>query len=230
VPVTPDSTNRNPPRILTIAFFAQNYSVWGVTGLLQTLSVYRLFGPIVTGSLSGSIGNINGLARNSGGSGATPDIELSSSFSSFGVFDQKLNTTNMYSSPTNNTFTFRNDDNVNTFGTTFGAGYTITSFYYNIFASSTVQWNQPPANTATTCSIFGYVYNELVGGNAYKNRQWMYLAFCPIDSTFSIQSSAANIDFINPQYPNFFTNGFDLRSVLTIAYSSQAGILRAYRR
>jgi hypothetical protein len=87
-------------------------------------------------------------------------MELSAdSFASFGSFWVALNTTNMYSNPTNNTFTNGNNDNVNTFGQTFGAGYTITSFYYNIFASSTLQWNQPPANTATTCSIFGYVYN-----------------------------------------------------------------------
>ena len=138
----------------------------------------------------------------------------------------------MYSSPTNNTFTYSNSDTSVTFGTNFGAGYTITSFYHNIFASSTLQWDQPPANTATTCSIFGYVYNELQspGSNAYKNGQWMYVGFCPIDSLFNLQSSAANIDFLNPQYPLYFTNGFDLRSVLTYAYSNAVGYLRAFRR
>jgi len=64
--VAPDITNRSPPKILTIAFFSQNYTVGGITGLLQTLSVYRLFGPVVTGSVTGSYGTINSLALNSG--------------------------------------------------------------------------------------------------------------------------------------------------------------------
>lgn len=137
----------------------------------------------------------------------------------------------MYSSPTNNTFTYSNSDSSVTFGTSFGAGYTISCFYHNIFASSTLQWDQPPANTATTCSLFGYVYNELQGSsNAYKSGLWMYVAFCPIDSLFSLQSSAANINFLNPQYPLYLTNGFNLRSILTYSYSNAVGYLRAYRR
>ena len=72
VPVTPDSNNRNPPRIITIVFFSQNYTVGTVSGLLQTLSVYRLFGAVTTGSVAGGIPTVNSLARNSGGSGATP--------------------------------------------------------------------------------------------------------------------------------------------------------------
>ena len=68
VPVTPDKTNRNPPKYLTIAFFSQNYTVGSstigqATNMLQTLSVYRLFGPVVTSAVSGSITAINGLAR-----------------------------------------------------------------------------------------------------------------------------------------------------------------------
>lgn len=57
----------------------------------------------------------------------------------------------------------------------------------------------------------------------------MYVAFCPIDSTFVLTSSAANINFINPQYPLVFTNNYPLRGIMTIAYSSQFGALRAYR-
>lgn len=72
VPVTPDSGNRNPPKYLTIAFFSQNYTVWGVTGLLKTVAVYRLFGPVVTASVTGALSSINGLAR-TGISGWTPD-------------------------------------------------------------------------------------------------------------------------------------------------------------
>jgi len=57
----------------------------------------------------------------------------------------------------------------------------------------------------------------------------MYVAFCPIDSSFNLQTSAANINFINPQYPLVFTNNFPLNSVMTLAYSGQNGALRAYR-
>lgn len=70
MPVTPDSSNRNPPKILTIVFFTQNYSIADATNLLQTQSVYRLYGPTVTGSLSGTINTINGLSRVTGG----PDL------------------------------------------------------------------------------------------------------------------------------------------------------------
>lgn len=80
-------------------------------------------------------------------------------FAKSGTFTVGLNTTNMYSNSVNNTFTYGNSDSSNTFGTKYGAGYTITSFYYNIFSSSTVSWNKVPSNTAATCSIFGYVYN-----------------------------------------------------------------------
>lgn len=159
VPVTPDATNRSPPKYLTIAFFAQNYTVWGVSNLLQTLAVYRLFGPVVTASVSGALSSINGLARNTA-PGYTPDIEMSATnFAVSNSFYQYLNTSNMYSNPTNNTFVFGNSDASASFGSTYGAGYTITCFYYNIFASSTVAWSSPPSNTATTCTLFGYVYN-----------------------------------------------------------------------
>lgn len=70
VPVTPDASNRSPPKYLTIAFFSQNYTVWGVSNLLQTVAVYRLFGPVVTGSVSGALSSINSLARSS----STPNI------------------------------------------------------------------------------------------------------------------------------------------------------------
>ena len=208
VPVTPDMANRNPPKYLTIAFFSQNYTVGTTSNLLNTLSVYRLYGPVVTASVSGALTSINGLAR----TGSTSiDMEMSSaSVASSGTFGVSLNVSNMYSNPTNNTFTYSNTASGQTFGTTFGAGYTITSFYYNIFASSTLQWATPPANTATTCSVFGYVYNELQspGSNAFRNGQWYYLTFCPIDATFNLNSASANIEFLNPQYPLYFTKGF----------------------
>jgi len=232
IPVAPDITNRNPPKILTVAFFAQNYTVGGVTGLLQTLSVYRLFGPVVTGSVGGAYGTINSLARNGG---STPNIELSATnFFTTSNFDFGLNTTNMYANPHNNTFTYGNGDTSTDalFGTMYGAGYTITSFYYNIFASSTLGWNQPPANTATTCTIFGYVYNEIqdTNYNAYKDKKWHYAAFCPIDSYLNLSSAVSNIDFLNPQYPTHFTYNYLLRSVLTYGFSDPRGVLKAYRR
>ena len=158
VPVTPDMTSRNPPKYLTIAFFSQNYTVGTTTNLLQTLSVYRLFGPIVTGSLSGSLSAVNGLARTSTNT-ITMEMDSTNSYAVSGSWNFRLNTSNMYSNPTNNTFTYGNSDSSNTFGSKFGAGYTITSFFYNIFASATLSWATPPANTATTCTLFGYVYN-----------------------------------------------------------------------
>lgn len=157
VPVTPSLTNRNPPKYITVAFFSQNYTVNTTSNLLQTLSVYRLFGPTVTGSITGALPSVNSLAR----TGSTfIDMEWSSwNVVSSGSFGVSLNTSNMYSNPTNNTFTYSNTDSSSSFGTYFGGGYTITSFYYNIFSSATLQWASPPANTATTCTKFGYVYN-----------------------------------------------------------------------
>lgn len=229
VPVTPDSTRRSPPKYMTLAFFKQNYTVGTASGLLYTLAVYRLFGPVVTASISGGLQAVNGLARRGSSS---PDIELSAnSWAEYGTFGVNLNTTNMYSSPTNNTFTYSNNDNANTFGSSFGAGYTITCFYYNIFASATLSWATTPPNTASTCTVFGYVYNELVSaGNLFKTGRWVYTAFCPIDGTFDRNQPTANIDFVNPQYPLVFTNGFPLYSVLAIGSSSEPGYFRGYRK
>ena len=46
VPVTPTSTT--PPKFLTIAFFVQNHSIAEATTLYRTVSVYRLFGAVIT--------------------------------------------------------------------------------------------------------------------------------------------------------------------------------------
>jgi hypothetical protein len=85
----------------------------------------------------------------------------SDSFANGIGFGPYLDIVNMYANPTNNTFKFSGgtSESSSNFGTSFGAGYTITSFYYNIFESSTLMWQIPPANTATTCTIFGYIYN-----------------------------------------------------------------------
>lgn len=72
VPVAPNTANHAnathhvPPKYLTIGFFATNYTVGNVTGLLRTLSVYRLFGAAVTNSLTGAIQTINSLSRSGG--------------------------------------------------------------------------------------------------------------------------------------------------------------------
>ena len=80
------------------------------------------------------------------------------------TFDYALNTTNIVDNPPNNTFNFGYDGS-DTYGTMFGAGVTLTSFYYNIFESSTIAFETPPENTAETCSLFGYIYNEQSPGN-----------------------------------------------------------------
>lgn len=49
--------------------------------------------------------------------------------------------------------------------------------------------------------------------------QWIYVAYCPIDSTFQLNIADANIKFINPQYPNVFTTNYLLRSVISYGVS-----------
>ncbi len=191
------------------------------------MNVFRVYGAAVNSAVSnGGILTINGLARVSNG----PTSEFSSVFQDYGTLSYTLNTTNINLSPPNNTFPAGYSESLS-FGTNFGGGLTITSLYYNIFASSTLAFELPPANTATTCTIFGYVYNEIenVVLNVFKNKQWFYLTFCPIDSALSLSSSNANVKFLNPQYPNVFTNGFSLGSILSYGISNQIGNLRAFK-
>jgi hypothetical protein len=67
------------------------------------------------------------------------------------------------------------------------------------------------------------------GSNAIRNKQSIYTVFCPIDSAMTLNSNDGNIFFKNPQYPNVFTNGFPLRSILTYAFSSKSGELYDYK-
>jgi hypothetical protein len=67
------------------------------------------------------------------------------------------------------------------------------------------------------------------GLNIQRDGQWNYIVFCPVDSTFNLYSSAANINFNNPQYPLVFTTGFPLRGILTYAVSDQLGRMQGYR-
>ena len=140
-----------------MAFFTKDYSINDTYGLLKTRVVYRLFGPRVTGLVTGGIGAINGLSKVTG----TPNIDMTDNslyptISSFGPY---LDVANMYLNPTNNTFIARNSEPSTNFGSAFGAGYTITSLYHNIFEQSTLNFQNPPPNTATTCTIFSYIYN-----------------------------------------------------------------------
>lgn len=68
-----------------------------------------------------------------------------------------------------------------------------------------------------------------MSSNPERNGQWIYTAFCPIDSTKYLYDAGANIHFKNPQYPNVFTTGFQLRSIITKAVSNADGKLLAYR-
>ena len=132
VPVTP-SENRfasQPlPDTLTVAFFSQNHSIGDASGLLKTLSVFRLFGTAVTSSISGSISVINNLYLRTSG----PDSYFSYYYSYIsGSVNFYLNTSNILENPPNNTFRYGYNRDTS-FGSSFGAGVTITSFYYNIF-------------------------------------------------------------------------------------------------
>lgn len=166
VPITQKVAN--PPRSMNIAFMSQNYTIDGVTGLLRVLSVYRLFGPAVVQSIQGSsIGTLNGVTASHSGL-ASMDM-TADSWSYTGTFSYAINTTNIKDSPPNNTIFPGTNTVATTYlpnGSYYGAGITITSFNYNIFAAATVKFNSPPASTATTCSIFSYLYTEMVAGNA----------------------------------------------------------------
>jgi hypothetical protein len=115
---------------LTIVFFAQNYTVQNVTGLLRTLSAYRIYGPVVAGLATGALTTINGLAL----FGSTNSDQTSSSY---GSISYAINTTKITDNPPNNTISFGFSTGL-TYGSTFGSGVTITSLYYNIFASSSL--------------------------------------------------------------------------------------------
>ena len=224
MPVTPNTNlgGRSLPKFLTIAFFSQNYTVNNVTGNLRTLSVYRLYGASVNSAVSGVIGSINGMVNNAL---TSPDADFTASNTNGGAFmSYALDVSKITATPPNNTFSFGYSRSV-TFGTYFGAGITITSLYYNIFASSTLAFEKPPTNTAETCVVFGYTYNEIIspGTNPFRNKQNIYTVFCPIDSTINLNAADGNIVFRNPQYPNVFTNGFPLRSILTYGFSARTG-------
>ena len=145
VPVTPNPSNHALPKFLTIAFFAQNYTVSGVTGNLRTLSVYRLFGASVNSAVTGVISSINGMIQSAL---TSPDADFTSPNTNGGAYmSYALDVSKITATPTNNTFSFGYSRSV-TLGTYYGAGITITSLYYNIFASSTLAFEKPPTNTA----------------------------------------------------------------------------------
>jgi hypothetical protein len=142
---------------MTIAFFDNTYSLSNVTGLLKTLSVYRLFGASVNSLITGVIGSVNSLTTTAL---TVPDADFTQSNTDGGSYiNYALNVINIIASPPNNTFSFGYLRSSLTYGTTFGAGVTLTSLYYNIFASSTLAFEKPPTNSSSTCIVFGYTYN-----------------------------------------------------------------------
>ncbi len=148
VPVTPNTNlvGRSLPKFLTIAFFSQNYTVNNVTGNLRTLSVYRLYGASVNAAITGSIGSINGMVNSAL---TSPDADFTASTTNSGSFmNYALDVSKITATPPNNTFSFGYTRPALTFGSFYGAGITITSLYYNIFASSTLAFEKPPSNTA----------------------------------------------------------------------------------
>ena len=230
VPVTPSPTRNGLPVCLTIAFFTQDHQIGDVTGLLTTVSVFRLFGSVVTNHIdSGSITSINGLnIRSNQWDSYFTNTGNPNSFA--GSINYSLNTSNIYENPPNNTFTYGYTSGAFSINGQYGAGVTITSFYYNIFDSATLAFESPPPDTAATCVIFGYVYNEqTVGQNLDRDGQWVYTAFCPIDGTIALNTAAGNIQFYNPQYPEVFTRSFPLMSVLTYAISQPDGQMVDYK-
>ena len=145
MPVTPNPFYHTLPKFLTVAFFSQNYTVNSVTGLLRTLSVYRLYGASVNSAVTGIIGSINGMVQNAL---TAPDADFTAATTnSDSYLSYRLNVSNIVASPPNNTFSYGYSRGV-TFGSYYGAGVTITSLYYNIFSSSTLAFEKPPSNTA----------------------------------------------------------------------------------
>lgn len=159
VPITQKVAN--PARSMNIAFLAENYTLDGVTGLLRVLSVYRLFGPAVAQSIQGgAIGTLNGVTASQC---CLSSMDMTAdSWTYSGTFSYAMNTSNIQDNPPNNTIFPGSNTVATTYppnGSYYGAGVTITSFNYNIFAAATVRFNTPPSNSATTCSIFSYLYN-----------------------------------------------------------------------
>ena len=108
------------------------------------MSVYRLFGSVVTGSTSGSLTSVNSMLRHS----PAINSDFTSTYVTYGSYmGYYLNTSNVIASPPDNTFAYGYANTI-TVNNQYGAGVTLTSLYYNIFEASTVAFENPPANTA----------------------------------------------------------------------------------
>lgn len=59
----------------------------------------------------------------------------------------------------------------------------------------------PPASIPS-CTKFSYIYNNVALTNVDKKR--FYTIFCPIDDTFDLSSSFADIQITNPSYSSLF--------------------------
>jgi hypothetical protein len=213
------------PSSMTIAFLSSNYTVYGVNNLLQVLSVFRLFGPVVSSSIASSIPNINGLAPITPSTLNVDFNDTSWLSSSVSAFSYAIDTTLITNTPQNNTvYSMGTPVSLNV-NNNYGAGITITSFYYNIFSSVYLQ-----SITQIQCTYLWYNYWEQeVGKNIERTGKAVHTMYCPVDSSLNLATSQGNVVLLNPQYPSNFVSGFPLQTVLAYGLSSPQGMLLAYR-
>ena len=142
------------PSSMTIAFFYPNYTAHDIAGLNRIISVYRINGPAIQESISGTITSFNGLAQKTFSTNL-PDENFKSDWTSTGSFDYSIDASKIYENPPPNIFASGTTNQAYKAGAPFGAGITISSFLYNIFDSSTLS-----IGTNIQCSSFGYRYTN----------------------------------------------------------------------
>jgi hypothetical protein len=77
-----------------------------------------------------------------------------------------------------------------------GTGITVTSINFNIFDSAQVSFINPPTNSPQTCTKFNYRYNDI--NNVEVDGKKIYVIFCPIDNTFDVKTTDADISLVSP--------------------------------
>lgn len=113
----------------------------------------------------------------------------------------------------------------------FGAGLTITSFFFNVFESSSGRFvNVPTSNPK--CTRFSYVFKDITSSAELLHRsgQRLYTMFCPVDSVFDISSSNADVLLTAPKYPSLFVKRLPLEPIFALAFSSSEGSLIAFKQ
>lgn len=224
VPVT--QKLNTAPTSLTVAFLASNYTVNGITGLLRVLSVFRLYGAAITRNILSPITSINGLAPVAPSS---LDIDFNATLwlgSGVTNFLYALDTTLITTTPQNNSVASSGTSINVVVNGTYGAGITVTSFYYNTFGTAYLRIN----GANNSCTHFWYNYWEQEPSkNLERTGKPVHVMHCPIDSTLNLATSQADVVLVNPQYPSNFVSGFPLQNVLAYGLSSPQGMLMAYR-